>query len=92
MFLSFLMGILTGAIFFGGLYWTLQQMDTVRHPALFMMFSLIVRLAILLGGFYLIMDGRYQNILIALVGVILTRSLLLMKFGRASTNAAMGKE
>lgn len=81
MIIAFLGGILLGIFFFGGLYFTVERIQQVKHPVLFMVLSLLIRLAILLLGFYLLMDSRYQNLLAALAGVLLSRFFLIRKFG-----------
>lgn len=73
MFIAFLGGIVLGIIFFGGLYWTISLFDKVKYPAALMSISMIIRMAILLIGFYLLMNDNYMNLLLALVGVITVR-------------------
>ncbi|MFP4661403.1 MAG: ATP synthase subunit I [Halanaerobiales bacterium] len=76
MILSFLGGIMLGIIFFGGLYWTVQQLNTVQRPALLMLISTVLRMAVLLTGLYFIMGGDYRRVLIALAGVILVKLVM----------------
>ncbi|NLB20334.1 MAG: ATP synthase subunit I [Clostridium sp.] len=86
MILAFIGGILLGIFFFGGLYLTVERMQKVKHPALFMIFSLLLRMAILLLGFFLLMNNQYQNLLAALVGVIVSRFFLIRKLGQTQKN------
>jgi len=86
MLIAFIVGVLIGILFFGGLYLTVKKLMTIKYPALFMMLSLIVRLVILAGGLYLIMDGGMKNILSAMAGIILVRLVMIAKLGKAVPN------
>lgn len=81
MIIAFFGGILLGMVFFGGLYLTVERIQRVKHPALLMIFSLLLRMTMLLFGFYLLMNNRYQNLLAALVGVMISRFFLIQMFG-----------
>ncbi len=47
-------GLLLGAMFFGGLWWTVQRGLAARQPALWFGASMLLRSAIVLAGFYLL--------------------------------------
>ena len=53
-----LTGILLGAIFFGGLWWTVRKAVTSGQPALWFFGSVLLRMAVALAGFYFVSDGR----------------------------------
>lgn len=72
----FITGIGFGIIFFGGLQYTVKYITKVRNPALLMSGSLIIRMAVLVFGFYYIRDGSYLNMPVALMGVILVRVIM----------------
>ncbi len=78
MVIAFVGGVVLGVFFFGGLYWTVRQFERARNPALLMIASLVVRMLILLIGFYYLMDGDYRNLLTALVGLLLVRFVMIM--------------
>jgi len=84
MILAFFVGVIVGIMFFGGLYLTVKKLTTIKHPALFMMLSLLVRLVILAGGVYLIMDGEIRNLLSAMAGILLVRLVMISKLGKVS--------
>ena len=86
MIIAFIVGILVGSLFFGGLYLTVKKLTSLKYPALFMILSLIVRLVILAGGIYLIMDGGIKNVLSAMAGIILVRFVMIAKLGKALPN------
>lgn len=70
-------GLLLGALFFGGLWWTLRYLPTSRHPAWLLSCSLYLRLAVLGSGLYWLADGQWQRYALALLGVLLARVVCL---------------
>lgn len=74
---SFLIGIVLGTVHFGGLYFTVQKMNKVKYPSLFVGVSFLLRMALLLGTFYYLLRGDYTDILYALAGVILIRFIMI---------------
>ncbi len=69
-------GLSLGAVFFGGLWWTVRKAVVAKHPALWFLGSLIVRMGIVMFGFYLVGGGQWQRWLSCLVGFILARFLV----------------
>jgi len=55
--LAWTAGILLGAIFFGGLWWTIRKGVTAKQPALWFLGSMLLRMGIALAGFYLSRGG-----------------------------------
>ena len=47
-------GVLLGAIFFGGLWWTVRKGVSSKQPALWFFGSLLLRMSIALAGFYFV--------------------------------------
>lgn len=77
LFISFLIGIIFGVFFFGGLQLTLKLLEKSRHPAVLMLSSMILRMAGILSGFWLLADnGNWYDLLAALMGVVLVRIIL----------------
>lgn len=70
---SFGAGLLLGAIFYGGLYWTVKKGLTSHYAWLWFMASLWLRLGIAAGGFYLVAQGDWKRLLICLAGFMLAR-------------------
>jgi len=75
-FYAFIVGIILGIVFFGGLQWTIDRLMKVRYPTALVLVSMVIRMAILLLGFYLLKDGSYYNIPLALLGVVLVRVVM----------------
>ena len=71
------MGFVLGAIFFGGLWWTVRKGVSSPRPALWFFGSALMRMSIVLAGFYLIGRGRWDRMLACLLGFIITRFLVL---------------
>ncbi len=66
-------GLLLGAIFFGGLWLTVLKGVAARRPALWFLCSLLLRMSVALGGFYVVSGGRWERLLACLLGFILAR-------------------
>lgn len=77
--IAFFGGIILGGIFFGGLQWTVMRMNTVKHPAVLLFASLVIRMGLLLPGLFLLKDGGYWNLPFALFGIISVRLVLVAK-------------
>ena len=70
-----------GAIFFGGLWWTVRRGVASEQPALWFFGSLLSRMSIVLVGFYFVSSGHWQRILLCLFGFFLAR-LAVMRLTR----------
>ena len=70
---AFIAGSLTGTIFFGGLWWTVNKGMTSPYAALWFIGSLVVRFSITLAGFYWVGRDDWQRLLACLVGFIVSR-------------------
>jgi F1F0 ATPase subunit 2 len=71
--LAFIVGLLLGTIFFGGLWFTVRKLVTSKRPALWFLGSFILRVSITLIGFYYISSGSWQRLLICVTGFITAR-------------------
>ena len=75
--LALLAGGGLGAIFFGGLWWTVQNGVSSKHPALWFFCSLFLRMSIALAGFYFIARGHWERLLLCLLGFVIARLLVM---------------
>jgi F1F0 ATPase subunit 2 len=66
-------GLFLGAAFFGGLWWTVIHAASSKRPALWFIGSKLLRMGMVLGGFYLVGGGRWERWLLCLVGFVLAR-------------------
>lgn len=70
---EFFIGVILGIIFFGGLYWTVQNLPRAKHPALLMTVSLFFRMGVTVGTFFYVAKGGYKGILLVLAGMLAVR-------------------
>jgi len=66
-------GAVLGAIFFGGLWWTVRNALTAANPALIFLASLLLRTGIVLTGFYYVAGNGWLSVLLCLCGFITAR-------------------
>ena len=71
--LAFIAGISLGAIFFGGLLWTVRKGASSKRPALWFLGSMLVRTSITLTGFYFVSGGRWERLVTCLLGFVVAR-------------------
>ena len=62
-----------GAVFFGGLWWTVRKGVSSKQPALWFFASLLVRMSIALAGLYFVGRGHWERLVVCLLGFILAR-------------------
>ncbi len=74
--IPFIFGIILGTFYFSSLWITVRQLPTTAYPVRLFIGSFLGRIFVTLFGFYLIMDGQWQRILICLGGFILARIVL----------------
>jgi F1F0 ATPase subunit 2 len=70
-------GVLLGAIFFGGLWWTVRKGMTAKIPALWFLGSSLLRTGIILAGFYFVARGDWKKLLLCLLGFLIARMIVL---------------
>lgn len=80
--LALLMGLLLGAMFFGGLWWTVRKGLSSSRPALWFFGSLLVRMSIVLAGLYFVSGGHWQRLMVCLLGFIVARLMIVMRLTR----------
>ena len=71
--LTLFAGVLLGAIFFGGLWFTVRKGVSSQRPALWFFFSLMLRMSVALAGFNLVSGGRWDRLLACLLGFVVAR-------------------
>ena len=74
--LALVTGILLGAMFFGGLWWTVRKGVSSKQPAFWFFGSLLLRTSIALTGFYFIARGHWERLLVCLLGFIMARLIM----------------
>jgi F1F0 ATPase subunit 2 len=71
--LSSIAGVLLGAMFFGGLWWTVRKGVSSRRPALWFVGSSLLRTSVALVGFYFVYGGHWERLLVCLLGFVMAR-------------------
>ena len=66
-------GLVLGAVFFGGLWWTVRKGVSSQRPARWFLGSLLLRTGIVLAGFYFVAGGRWERLLPCLLGFVMAR-------------------
>lgn len=72
-------GTVAGALFFGGLHWTVQRLQDSRRPLLLASVSLIVRAFVLAGLLVVASDGRFLRIAVALAAILAVRTAMVRR-------------
>lgn len=70
-------GILLGWVFFGGLWWTIRKAIGARQPVLWFFASMLVRVAVVLPGFYFVSASQWERLAACLAGFLMARGILL---------------
>jgi F1F0 ATPase subunit 2 len=75
--LALMAGLLLGAIFFGGLWWTVRKGISSKSPGPWFLGSMVLRMGIVLAGFYFIGHGDWQRLVVCLLGFIIARIIVM---------------
>jgi F1F0 ATPase subunit 2 len=70
---GWLAGGILGAIFFGGLWWTVRRGVSSQQPALWFLGSLLARMSVALAGFYFVSGGHWERLVTCLLGFVTAR-------------------
>ena len=85
---AFVAGAGLGFVYLWGLWYTVRRQATVRSPGLWLLLSVAGRLALLLGGFYLVMNGSWQRLIACTAGFVVVRLVMTRRLGpRAALRA-----
>jgi F1F0 ATPase subunit 2 len=71
--LTFLIGGMLGAIFFGGLWWTIQRVLDPKRSMVWFIGSALLRTCIVLAGFFFVARGSWMRMLSCLLGFFIAR-------------------
>ncbi len=71
--LAWVAGAVLGAMFFGGLWWTVRKGVSSRRPALWFLGSQLVRMSLALAGMYFVSGGHFDRLLLCLLGFVMAR-------------------
>jgi F1F0 ATPase subunit 2 len=88
--IPFVLGGLIGWIYFSGLWETVRRLPEARSPHGLMIFSFAVRTLFALGGFFILADGQWEHMTVALLGFIIVRAILVRSLGRIPRSSPAG--
>jgi F1F0 ATPase subunit 2 len=74
-------GLLIGLAYFGGLWLSVKQLSTTRHPALLLLGSWGGRLVLAMLSFHFLMGGQGERLVVCLIGFLGGRGLLIKLLG-----------
>ena len=80
-------GTALGLVFYTGLWWTVRRAGTFRWPALTVLVSLLLRMSLTLGGFYLVASDDSARLLTCLAGFLFARAVVTRRTRLASSPA-----
>ena len=83
-------GLLTGLLYYGGLWWTLQRLADTQHPGLLLGMSFLARTVIALAALFWFTDLQLPQILVFMVAFVIMRLVLTRRWGPNSR--AAGRE
>lgn len=73
---AWMAGGVLGALFFGGLWWTVRRAISASQPAFWIFGSLILRTSAALVSLYLVSGGHWDRLLLCLLGFVVARPLV----------------
>ncbi len=86
-----LTGTALGALFFGGLWWTVRRAAVSPRPSLWFGPSLLLRTATVVGGFYLAGGAHWPRLAACLAGFVLAR-IAVLRLAKPGAAAASGAQ
>ncbi len=91
--LALLAGGVLGAMFFGGLWWTVLRGASSDKPARWFLASMLLRIGLTLAGFYGVAGGQADRLVLCLLGFVIARMVVTrLTLPRADRAARPAKE
>jgi F1F0 ATPase subunit 2 len=87
---ALLVGLLLGAIFFGGLWWTVRAGTAGRNRSAWFPLSLVLRATLVMTGLYYVAGNGWQALLLCSGGILIARAAIfrLIRAGSLSHHAS----
>ena len=89
LFVWFATGLVLGACYFGGLWWTVRRLPTARQPWMLYASSVVMRMALLLCCLAFIMQFGVVPLFVCLGGLLVMRTALTHQLRPVTARAAM---
>jgi F1F0 ATPase subunit 2 len=88
--LMFAAGLALGAFYFISLWQTVQKLGQTENRVRLLAVSYVLRLAVVLTAFYLMMQGgHWERLVAAMIGFVAMRKILTNRFGPQKTMEAV---
>ena len=87
-----LAGASMGALFFGGLWWTVQKGVASHNPALWFLGSLLLRTSLVLTGFCFISQGPWIRLAACLTGFGIARVFVVGRLAQLNLKTSSSLE
>lgn len=87
-----LAGLVLGGFFFGGLLWTVGRGLSSKHPAFWFLGSSVIRIAVIMCGFYLVSAGSWEQLVVCAAGFFIARYGLIRFASSIEKTSGSGKE
>ena len=75
--LAWVAGLMLGAFFFGGLWWTVRRGVSSHRPALWFLLSSLLRTGLLLVGLFFVAGHHWERLVAALLGFVIARFIVM---------------
>jgi F1F0 ATPase subunit 2 len=75
--LALVAGLVLGVFFFGGLWWTVRKGVSSKWSALWFLGSKLLRMGIVLVGFYFVGRGDWKRMVACLLGFVIARFIVM---------------
>ena len=80
--LAFSVGMALGAFFSLNLWASVRRMTDEHSPWYIVFGNFMLRMGVVVIGFYLVMAGHWERMLAALLGFVLMREIMVRRLGR----------
>jgi F1F0 ATPase subunit 2 len=91
--LALLAGLALGAVFFGALWWTVRRGISSRGSAFWFFGSMLLRMGMVLAGFYFVGRGDWKRLVACLLGFVIARFIVTrLTRTRIENSASIAKE
>jgi F1F0 ATPase subunit 2 len=90
--IPFIGGLLLSGFYFAALWLTVRRLPQSDHPLLTLGVSVVLRMSVLLGGFYGLMQGHWERLVACLAGFFIVRTLWVVQMKVSLRNSNSGLE